>query len=191
MRHRTLLVASLALTLPLFAGGVRANDDDDDNGDGRDRARTFRATLLGFNEVSPKSTPAHGRLTLRIGSDATGPKIDFVLTYADFQQPTPPPDPPVAIAPGAAHVHFAPTKVNGGVSFFFCGGGGKPACPPAPARVTGTVRPADIVGPADQGIAAGEFNEIVTAIRAGLAYGNVHTTMFPGGEIRGQLQSDN
>ena len=39
-----------------------------------------------------------------------------------------------------------------------------------------------------QGIAAGEFFSLVRALRAGFAYANVHTDVFPGGEIRGQLQ---
>jgi hypothetical protein len=48
-----------------------------------------------------------------------------------------------------------------------------------------------VIGPAGQGIAAGEFAEIVRAIRAGRAYANVHSTKFPGGEIRGQINDDN
>lgn len=53
----------------------------------------------------------------------------------------------------------------------------------------------NLVGPAAQGIAGGatggtaaEFAEIITAIRAGLTYANVHTNKFPGGEIRGQIK---
>jgi hypothetical protein len=69
---------------------------------------------------------------------------------------------------------------------FLCGGGGKPACP-ASGTVTGTLVAADVVGPTGQGIAAGEFAELVSAIRAGATYVNVHTSTFPGGEIRAQL----
>jgi hypothetical protein len=39
-----------------------------------------------------------------------------------------------------------------------------------------------------QGIAPGEFEELLAAIRAGVAYANVHTSTFPGGELRGQLR---
>jgi hypothetical protein len=45
-----------------------------------------------------------------------------------------------------------------------------------------------VVGPAGHGIAAGEFAELVRALRAGAAYANVHTTTFPAGEIRGQIE---
>src|SRR2546428_772845 len=42
---------------------------------------------------------------------------------------------------------------------------------------------------ANQGIAAGQMGRVIDAIRAGAAYGNVHSTMFPGGETRGQLRT--
>ena len=53
-----------------------------------------------------------------------------------------------------------------------------------------TVGADHVIGPAAQGIAPGEFEEIVAAIRAGRAYANVHTTKFPGGEIRAQINDD-
>ena len=56
--------------------------------------------------------------------------------------------------------------------------------------MTGTIRPADVIGPADQGIAAGEFTELLDAIRHGVTYVNVHSEKYPGGEIRAQLEED-
>ena len=53
--------------------------------------------------------------------------------------------------------------------------------------MTGTIRPADVIGPVGQGIDAGQFAELVAAIRAGVTYVNVHSTKYPGGEIRAQL----
>jgi hypothetical protein len=50
------------------------------------------------------------------------------------------------------------------------------------------VDPADIIGPASQGIEAGSFAEAVRAMRAGATYANVHSTRWPAGEIRGQLR---
>jgi hypothetical protein len=55
--------------------------------------------------------------------------------------------------------------------------------------VRGTIRPADVLGnAAAQGLAAGEFNEFVRAMRAGATYVNVHSQGRPGGEIRAQIE---
>lgn len=61
-------------------------------------------------------------------------------------------------------------------------------CPATEGTVTGVIDAADIL-PAvpDRGIEAGAFEEFVKAIRAGHTYVNVHTTKWPGGEIRGQI----
>jgi len=62
------------------------------------------------------------------------------------------------------------------------------ACPPPPAEISGIITPAEIVGPAGQGIDAMSFAEIVAAIADGTAYANVHSSKWQGGEIRGQLK---
>ena len=41
-----------------------------------------------------------------------------------------------------------------------------------------------------EGIAKGEFDELVRAMRAGVTYANVHSTTWPGGEIRGQFDRE-
>ena len=61
-----------------------------------------------------------------------------------------------------------------------------PLCPPA-GTVTGTVGAANVIGPSTQLVAPGELDEVIRALRAGYAYGNVHSSAAPGGEIRGQL----
>ena len=87
-----------------------------------------------------------------------------------------------------AHVHVGQREVNGGVSFFFCGGGGKPACPASTSgTITGTVTAADVVGPTAQGFNEGDLASVERAINAGVTYANMHTAKFPAGEIRGQV----
>ena len=63
-------------------------------------------------------------------------------------------------------------------------------CPAAPATITGTIGPEDVVGPTGQGIEVGAFDELLDAIRAGVTYANIHTVGRPGGEIRAQLDDD-
>jgi len=63
-----------------------------------------------------------------------------------------------------------------------------PACPGArEGTVSGTITPAQVLAVTGQGIAAGEFEELLNAIRAGAAYANVHSTTFTPGEIRGHI----
>jgi hypothetical protein len=56
--------------------------------------------------------------------------------------------------------------------------------------VTGMLQSANMISGTiiNQGIAPGEFNELLRAIRAGVAYVNVHSSTFPAGEFRGQLR---
>jgi hypothetical protein len=163
----TSLLAGLAITSLLYAGsGVRADDDHDQ----------FKARLRGFNEVPAVSSTGRGEFTARIGEAA----VDWELSYERLEgTPT-----------TAAHIHLGQKDVNGGVSVFFCGGTTTPACTPTSGTFRGTFTAADVVGPADQGIAAGEIAELIRAIRAGKTYVNVHTDKHPGGEIRGQLRAD-
>jgi hypothetical protein len=144
---------------------------------------TFRASLNGYNEVvggpGPDSTGSVS--TAAVGTfEATlrnhGSKLDFTLTYSGIEGGT----------VTQAHPHFAQRHVGGGVFGFFCGGP-KHACPTPSGTVRGTWTAADVIGPAAQGVAAGQFDEFVRALRAGAVYVNVHSTNFPEGEIRGQV----
>jgi len=160
---RALTLGSLSLLLMLgVPGAARAQEGS---------STVVTARLTGYQETPPISTPARGTFKARIDRDS----IDFELRYDNLQA-----------AVTVAHIHFGQHNVAGAVSAFFCGGGGKPACPPS-GTVTGTIVAADVIGPAGQGIAAGEFSELVRAIQAGVTYANVHSEQFPNGEIRGQF----
>ena len=122
---------------------------------------------------------AHGRAQESAVTADAAQTIDYKLSYEGLEAP--------AIA---AHIHLGARATSGGVIAFLCSGGNKPACPAGGGTVTGTITPADIIGPAGQGIAPGEFAEVVRAIRNGAVYANVHSTLRPGGEIRGQVRGD-
>jgi hypothetical protein len=142
------------------------------NGGGNQR-NTFHARLIGYNEVPAVSTAASGQFRARI--DPGDQEISYRLQYSGLEAPV-----------LFAHIHLGQKDVNGGVSAFLCGGGGTDPCPQE-GEVEGVIEPADVVGPEGQGIAPGEFDELVRAMRAGVTYANVHSEMFPGGEIRGRL----
>jgi hypothetical protein len=141
----------------------------------------LEARLSGFEEVPVVSTGARGEFDARLR--VAGQEISYQLTYADLEGDV-----------LQAHIHLGQRGVNGGVSAFLCSNlgnapAGTPACPPSPATVTGTIGPAQVVGPAAQGIAPGEFDELARAILAGVTYANVHSSKFPDGEIRGQIEA--
>jgi CHRD domain-containing protein len=158
------LLAGLALALGLAAGAYALAGKKGDNSG---------AKLIGFSEVPANSTTGTGEFKLEIQSND---QISYRLTYRALDA-----------AASQAHIHFGQRDVSGGIAAFLCGGGGKPACPATEGTVNGTIVAADVIGPAGQGIAAGEFAELLRAIRAGKTYANVHSSKFPGGEIRGQI----
>jgi hypothetical protein len=60
--------------------------------------------------------------------------------------------------------------------------------PGVAGTVTGTIKPGDVQSVPIQGFdPAGEFAELVRALRSGVAYANVRTARSTGGEIRGQI----
>jgi hypothetical protein len=158
------LVCALAGASIALAGGGKGKDDDN----------AFSARLIGYNEVPANNTAGRGDLTFTM----TSTQITFRLVYADLSGP-----------PAAAHIHVGQKNVNGGVSVFFCGGGGQAACPAATSgAVTGTITAANVVGPTAQGFTVGDLASVERAIKAGVTYANMHTAKFPAGEIRGQVR---
>ena len=141
--------------------------------------RRFGARLISYDEVPALSNTGEGTINLLIDSSDTS--FDFELTYSGIS----------GTGATQSHIHIGQKGVNGGVTVFFCtnlnnGPAGTQACP-ANGSVTGTITAADVIGPAGQGVGAGEFAEVLKAIRGGVVYANVHSVTFPGGEIRGQL----
>ncbi len=160
------LAAIVAAVVAVIAGSAAA-----DRG-----GRQMKADLIGIEEVPAVSSTGSGEFLGRIASDESA--IDYTLSYQNLE----------GLTTSAAHIHLGQFSANGGVSAFLCGGGGKPACPATGGSVSGTIIAADVIGPAGQGIAAGELDELIAAMRRGVTYTNVHTDKHPGGEIRGQIK---
>ena|SRR5437870_56872 len=164
----TVLVLGFMVAGVPLALTVRADHDD---------ATTYRARLSGFGEVPPKLVDGTGKFTGTLSDDKTS--ISWTLTWSGLTGPA-----------AAAHIHFGQPQNVGSVVVFFCGGGGRPACPDGPGHsgtVTGTWTAADILAVPSQGVTAGDFAGFLRILGVNLGYANIHTAQFPGGEIRGQV----
>ena len=131
--------------------------------------------LSGYEENPDISTVASGSFEAKLSNDGTS--LHYELSYSGLEGTV-----------TQSHVHFGKPGINGGVSFFLCNGPTTPTCPQA-GTVEGDIEAADVIGPAGQGIEAGNLGEILAAMRAGHAYANVHSTKWPGGEIRAQINN--
>lgn len=143
-------------------------------------AETRNVTLSGQEEVPAVITGASGEFRARIANDEQS--IDYTLSYDGVEGGL-----------TQAHIHVGQAGANGGVVLFLCANPpivpppGTPACPPAPATVSGTLSADDVVPVLTQGIGPGQLGDIIRAIREGLAYVNVHSSVSPGGAVRGQF----
>jgi hypothetical protein len=165
----------------------------------------FKARLTGFNEIGsiPSGATYAQSYTGAVLTDATGTlhldldkkksSIAYTLTYtgpftSDVQQ---------------AHIHFGKSRDSGGIVVWLCQTTAKPApaqvlaitpsCTTTPnptATVMGTITADNVLPLTGQNVTAKDFDAIEDAITSNTAYVNIHTANFPGGEIRGQLRSD-
>ena len=161
----------LLALLPLVPA---CGDDDEPSGP----ATSFSATLSGAEEVPAVPTTATGTADLTI----EGAQIAYTVNVTDLTNAV------------VSHIHIAPVGENGPVRMDLCGTGA-----PLPACTSGT----GVLATGSNGTTVGgiTFDSLVSAIRAGNAYVNVHTNdgvgqpnTGPGdmasGEIRGQVVAD-
>jgi hypothetical protein len=202
MNRSVRTIVATAGLLALIAPATGSADDK------KDETR-LRINLTGFQEVIAPSNPpggtfgagagaifstGSGRLKLKI--DKQSRTIDYELTY-NF--------PDAALTPivgtqfvNQAHLHFGQKHTTGGITVWLCQSADNaapavaidtPACPSPAGTVSGTIKPAQVLALAGQGLPAGEdgFDALLDALQNDAVYGNVHTDRFPGGEIRGQF----
>jgi hypothetical protein len=162
--------------LLLFASLATLACGDDDNNPA-EAATDFSATLSGSEEVPAVPSEATGTATFSI----SGSQIAYTVTTTGLTNPV------------VSHIHVAPDGVNGPVRLNLCGTGD-----PVPACGTGE----GVLVSGTNGTTVGiTFDELVTAMRAGETYVNVHTdngtpppNTGPGdmasGEIRGQIVAE-
>lgn len=143
--------------------------------------QSFSAKVAGFQEVTPKLSPG----TANFEATVTGSTLSYRLTYTKLSSPV-----------TQAHIHFGQPAVNGGIFLWLCGSAtkpgpaGTPTCPPDGGTVSRSgVSASDIQGIPDQNLSATDFAGALNILASGDAYVNLHTTLFPGGEIRGLVKA--
>jgi hypothetical protein len=131
----------------------------------------FTATMDGSQEVPPVSTEATGTAWLKLSKDGT--ELDYRVNVFGIDNVT------------ASHIHLAPVGTNGGVvATLFTSS-------PATGTVNGQLVHGTITADDLSGALAGmELEDLIDRIDAGNAYINVHSTDYPGGEIRGQIEAN-
>ena len=191
-------IPMIMAALIMFAGIAAAQNSAKDALE----QQPFSASLSGFNEVifvagtagpplvAPAlrgaiSTPATGRFTAIFDPSNA---IQYELSYEGLVAPV-----------TQAHIHFGQRHTVGGIIVWLCQTAGTPApaavssltplCP-LEGTVTGTITSAQVLSQDAQGFAAGDFDELVRAIRNRAAYANVHSEKFGAGEIRGQIRDN-
>ena len=177
MRSLRVKLAAVVAVLAVGAVGAVAVAND---------RSSFAGFLSGYEEVAAVSTGASGTFKARINRSED--EIRWQLTYSKLEGDV-----------LQAHIHLGQESVNGGIVAWLCGNpsatitppAGTQTCPAAPARISGTITATQVTGgPPAQGLDAGELDEVIQAMRAGVTYANVHSSRSPGGEIRTQIGKD-
>ena len=159
---RKLRFILLALTCALVTVGTATANNSN-----------FVAHLSGGQEVPSNDSLGQGQAIFRLSQDGT--ELHYQLIAANLDNIT------------QAHIHIGPPGLNGPVVLWLY-----PSAPPAQlipgpfngVLGAGTATASDLRGP----MAGQPLSVLIDALVSGGAYTNVHTTQFPPGEIRGQVQ---
>jgi hypothetical protein len=132
----------------------------------------LRTHLSGDEEVPVRDTNAQGQAIFQVNPDGTA--ISYKLIVASIENVT------------QAHIHLGPAGANGGVVAWLY-----PAAPPSKliqGRTQGILGEGEITASSLIGELSGQpLSALLDAMHNGGAYVNVHTSQFPPGEIRGQI----
>ncbi|MGM1048169.1 MAG: CHRD domain-containing protein [Bacillota bacterium] len=131
--------------------------------------RTFRAILLGRNEVPPVRTVATGNAVFQL--NRAGTQLRFRLVIRNIRRVT------------QGHIHLGRVGVNGPiVAFLF--GPSKFGISVRRGVIEGVLTNQDLIGP----LQGRTIRDLVRELERGNSYVNVHTIQNPDGEIRGQIR---
>ncbi len=132
----------------------------------------FEVRLTGDQQVPPVTTAAFGFAEVQLSSDRN--TLEFEVVVCNIANVV------------ASHIHVGAAGTNGPIVIPFFG---SPSLPFSSTNgcntlAEGTRTASDLMG-------SGTWDDFVNALIAGNTYVNVHTTVNPHGEIRGQLVAEN
>jgi CHRD domain len=135
-----------------------------------DIGEQFIVRLSGANEVPARGTAASGV----IGINVRGNRVDYSIEVHGISAIT------------GAHFHSGAAGINGPIRIaLYPGPGSNFSSNPSAAFdgqfYEGSFEASDVTGIS--------YSDLLAGFRAGTVYGNVHTSAFPGGEMRGQVQT--
>ncbi|HEX9024509.1 MAG TPA: CHRD domain-containing protein [Geobacteraceae bacterium] len=129
----------------------------------------FHANLSGSDESPAVKTKAKGEAVFHLSKD--GKELSYKLTVSDINNVT------------AAHIHMGRKGVEGPpVAGLFAGPEKKGSF--SGTLVQGTLNDKDLMG----SLSGKSVHDLITLIRKGDTYVNVHDEKYPNGELRGQIR---
>lgn len=124
----------------------------------------FGTHLTGSEEVPSNSSPAQGQAVFMFNSDLSAMYFRFNVANLEGDMT-------------GAHIHCNVVGQNGPVGVNLLGNAGTNG-----GSSSGTITDAQVTG-----CGWTSLSDVLDAITSGGAYINVHSTVYPGGEIRGQI----
>jgi len=128
--------------------------------------------MHGAEEVPAHDTQAQGQAIFKLNDAGTA--ISYKVNVGNIENVT------------QSHIHLGAPGVSGGIVVWLY-----PSAPPLqliPGRSDGTIGEGEITASSLVGTLKDKpLSDLLKEIKSGNAYVNVHTTQFPPGEIRGQI----
>jgi len=161
------VILSLVGTLAVVGSAVAASADND---------RNFVAPLKAREEVQTPAVESNAAGLARFQLNDDGDELSFKLIVANIDNVL------------FSHIHCGPDGVNGPIIAFLYDG---PTVTANGVLAQGVLTGGDVVSRPDSAACPGgvsSFEDLLEKVANGGAYVNVHTQVYPMGEIRGQIR---
>jgi CHRD domain-containing protein len=164
MQKKRILIGVLVVGLLLAVVGSAFAKD----------TRNFRAHLSSGDEVAavPIVSLAQGQAVFQLNE--AGTELAYQLNAANVDNVT------------QAHIHMAPAGINGPVVVWLYPKAPPPTLIPGPfdgVLAEGIIIDTNLVGP----LTGQPLSTLLALLESGGVYVNIHTSQYPGGEMRGQV----